>query len=81
MPVTPLPIYNLHSIPEGLRQLAHRIESGEISAERCLVVLEPDGVGAGEVLESEGVSVQGFGAEPFTRAHAIGLLQAATWEI
>jgi hypothetical protein len=70
MPVTPLPIYNLHSIPEGLRQLAHRIESGEISAERCLVVLE-----------SEGVSVQGFGAEPFTRAHAIGLLQAATWEI
>lgn len=59
------PKYNMHNIPEALRKLANEIESGEVDAVRCVVVLEPE--------DSEGANYRAFGAEPFTRGHAIGL--------
>lgn len=60
--------YKLHDVPEALRLLAHEIETGEVSCVRCMVVLEPDGFG---------VDYRAFGAEPFTLAHAVGLLEWA----
>lgn len=72
MSVSALPIYKLNDIPEALRALANRIECGEIDAVRAVVAIEP----------SEGsCDYKCFGQEPFTRAHAVGVLQAASIEI
>lgn len=64
MNITQFPLYKLPDIPDCLRRLADKLESGEEQAVRIIVILElPDG----------GVTYKAFGAEPFTRAHAIGL--------
>lgn len=65
MTVTAFPLYKLNDIPEALRQLANKIEHGELNAVRCVVAIEP----------SEGApTYAAFGCEPFTNAHAAGLL-------
>lgn len=64
MKVTAFPKYNLSDIPEALRQLANRIEHGEINAVRAVVCIEP---------EEGAPTYAAFGAEPFTNAHASGL--------
>lgn len=70
--VTPFPLYKLHDIPEALRQVANKVEHGELSAVRCVLAIEnADG----------GVDYKAFGEEPFTRAHAAGLCFAAAQEI
>ena len=62
--ITAFPLYHITNIPESLRQLANRIEHGEIDVKRCVVCIEP----------SEGdITYTAFGCEPFTKAHAIGL--------
>lgn len=70
--VTAFPRYKLNDVPEALRALANRIELGEISAVRIVVAMEP---------ENERCTYAAFGAEPFTRSHAIGLCHAAINEI
>lgn len=72
MTVTAFPLYNLNHIPDALRQLANRIEHGEIDAVRCVVVMESS-VGQ--------VACPAFGREPFTLAHASGLCFAAAGNI
>lgn len=64
MTVTAFPLYKLNDIPEALRQLANKIEHGDVSAVRCVVCIEP---------EEGQPTYSAFGAEPFTNAHASGL--------
>lgn len=72
MNITKFPLYKLPDIPACLRRLADQLESGEEEAVRTVVILElPDG----------GVAYKAFGAEPFTRAHAIGLCFVVAGEI
>lgn len=72
MNITKFPLYKLPDIPACLRRLADQLESGDEEAVRTVVILElPDG----------GVEYLAFGAEPFTRAHAIGLCFVAAGEI
>lgn len=72
--VTTFCCYNLGNIPEALRLLAHQIELKQVSAVRCVVILEPE----------EGtlptMDYKAFG-EDFSRAHAAGLCFAAAHEI
>ena len=64
MSVVAFPRYNLTNTVAALRQLANRIEGGEIDCVRCVVVMEAaDGQ----------PNYTAFG-EDFTRAHAVGLL-------
>lgn len=70
--VVAFPIYKLNDIPEALRAMANRIECGEIDAVRIVVSIEPSN---GQCTYSC------FGEEPFTRAHAVGVLHAAAMEI
>ena len=72
MSVVALPIYKLNNIPESLRAMANRIECGEIRAERIVVAIESD---------QGGCSYSAFGAEPFSRAYAVGIMQGAMMEI
>lgn len=69
MNVTALPLYNISDIPESLRQLANRIEHGEVDAEHVVVCIELKKTGKPTYVA--------FGAEPFTRAYAAGLCLAA----
>lgn len=69
--VSVLPRYILTDVPAALRQLANQIESGDVSANRVVVVIEPEG---------ETVDYRAFG-EDFTLAHAVGMLTAAQYEI
>ena len=62
--ITAFPKYNLYDVPEALRQLANRIEHGEISAVRVVVCIEP---------ENGSPTYSAFGSEPFTNGHAAGL--------
>ena len=72
MTITKFPLYKLPDVPACLRSLADKLESGEDSAVRTVVILEQlDG----------GVTYKAFGAEPFTQAHAIGLCFAVAKEI
>ena len=72
MSVVALPIYKLNNIPEALRAMANRIDCGEIEAERVVVAIE----------SKEGVcSYSAFGAEPFSKAYAVGIMQGAMMEI
>lgn len=71
MTVAAFPRYQIHDIPEALRQLANKIEHGDILAERCVVILE----------DGQSIDYKAFGAEPFTNAHAVGLCVAAMKEI
>lgn len=72
MPIVPFSHYNLASVPAALRLLATQIELGTVPVERCILVIEDlDG----------GVGHKAFGPEPFSRAHAAGLCQAASLEI
>jgi hypothetical protein len=66
--VVAFPLYKLNDIPEALRAMANRIECGEINAERIVVAIESN--------EGE-CSYAAFGAEPFTKAYAVGILQGA----
>ena len=63
--IAAFPLYQLNDIPAALRQLAHKIENGDIPAERCVVCIDGG-------LEA-GMDYKAFGAEPFTRGHAAGL--------
>lgn len=69
--VSAIPIYNLQSVSDSLRQLANRIDDGQIDVNRCVVVMESN---AGVVTNSA------FG-EDFTAAHAAGLCFAAMQQI
>lgn len=72
MSVSKFPNYKLPDIPACLRSLADKLESGEESGVRSVVILErADG----------GVTYKAFGAEPFSQAHAIGLCFAVAKEI
>ncbi len=72
MSVSAFPRYILESIPEALRQVANRIEHGDVQATRCVLIVEtPEGQ----------VEYMAFGAEPFSQAHAIGLCFAAAKEL
>lgn len=66
MSVSALPLYKLHDIPESLRQLANRIEHGEIEAVNCVVCI---------VQENGEPTYTAFGSDPFTRMTAMGLLE------
>lgn len=72
MSVVAFPLYKITDIPESLRQLANRIECGEITAERVVVAIEPGNAPCTYVA---------FGSEPFTRGHAAGLLSAAAHKL
>lgn len=72
MSVTAFPLYKLNDIPEALRLVARKIETGEIDVARCVLLLESSG---------GSVDYKCFGAEPFTRAHAIGLCFSIAKEI
>jgi len=66
--VSAFPLYKLHDIPDALRQVANKLEHGELSATRCVLVMET----------AEGtIDYACFGEEPYTRAHAVGLCIAA----
>jgi len=66
--VSQFPRYKLTAVAASLRLLADKLESGdEEHAVRCVVVLER---------EEGPVAYKAFGVEPFTRAHAAGLLFA-----
>ena len=72
MNIKRLPVYKLTDIPACLRMLADKIEAGEDSAARVVVIIEDD----------EGVpDCRVFGEEPFTIAHAIGLCFVAASNI
>ena len=64
--VTQFPRYKLSDVAASLRLFADKLDSGEEPAVvRCVVALErADGTGG----------YKAFGSEPFTRAHAAGLL-------
>lgn len=68
MTVEAFPLYQLNDIPNALRQLANKIDDGQVSAVRCVVALETD---VGEI------DYKAFGAEPFTVSGAIGICFAA----
>lgn len=72
MSVTAFPRYKLTDIPDALRQLANRIEHGEIDAVRVVVAIER---------ETGPFDYKAFGQEPFTNAHAVGLCFAAASKI
>lgn len=72
MSVSVFPLYKLTDIPEALRAVANKLEHGDLDAVRCVLVLETS---AGDV------DYKAFGAEPFTRAHAIGLCFSIASEI
>lgn len=61
----PAPLGNL---PACLRELAQRIEDGEIQATHVVVC----------IAEPEEVNYAAYGPEPFPRWQAVGLLGAAT---
>lgn len=65
--VTAFPYYQIHNVPEALRLLAQKIESGQIEAKRVVVVLEDN---------ESAIDYRAFG-EDFTRAHAVGVLDVA----
>jgi hypothetical protein len=71
MSVTAIPVYQVSDVVAAVRQVANRIESGELSAERCVVILET---------AEGGVDYKAFGKD-FTRAHAVGLCFCAAQEI
>ena len=56
--VKALPVFKLNDIPEALRQLANRIDSGEFKApERIVIAIEYD---------TGKLTYKAFGAEPFS---------------
>jgi hypothetical protein len=67
--VEAFPLYQMNDIPNALRQLANKIEAGDRSAIRCVVVIET------EDFETD---YKAFGAEPFTPQHAAGLCFGAS---
>lgn len=71
--VKALPIYKLTDIPEALRQLANRIDAGELEKpERIVIAIE----------HSNGsLDYKAFGKEPFSKAYAIGICHGAIDEI
>lgn len=70
--VSVFPLYKLHDVPEALRQVANKLEHGELSSVRCVLVMER---------EDGSIDYACFGEEPFTRAHAVGLCFAAAQEV
>lgn len=66
------PAYKLGDIPACLRRLADQLESGEEVALRAVVVLDRD---------DDEVDYKAFGAEPFTRATAVGLCFSACYKM
>jgi len=69
--ISAIPVYNLQSVSDSLRQLANRIDDGQVDAVRCVVALESK--------EGE-ASYTAFG-EDFTGAHAAGLCFAVMKQI
>jgi len=69
--ISAIPVYNLQSVSDSLRQLANRIDDGQVDAARCVVALESKD---GEV------SFNAFGQD-FTLAHAAGLCFAVMKQI
>lgn len=69
--ISAIPRYNLQSVSDSLRQLANRIDSGEVDAVRCVVSME----------DSDGnTDYCAFGSD-FTRAHAAGILVSVQQDI
>ena len=69
--VSAIPIYNLQSVSDSLRQLANRIDDGQVDANRCVVVIE----------SKAGMATYSAFGEDFTTAHAAGLCFSAMQQI
>lgn len=70
--VSHFPLLPLNNIPESLRAWAGRIERGEQSCVRCIIVMET---------ESAKVNYSCLGEKPFTVPFALGLLDYAKHRI
>lgn len=67
MNVSALPILNLSNVPEALRQIANRMEMGDLTVKNCVICWtqedgEPD--------------YSALGPDPFPVMNAIGLIES-----
>ncbi len=69
--VSAFPKYQLTNIPQALRLLAEKVETGELDARHMVVVIQGlDG----------SIDYKAFG-DDFTKPHAVGLLELAKLQI
>lgn len=71
--VSAMPRYHIENVPQSLRQLANRIEHGEIIGSRMVVCIH--------VEEDDSVDYIAIGPDPFNRTMASGIVSRVLKEL